>query len=154
MSQFDLADKTDQKIQSMMDDIASYSPDFQIAIRDEFQRRNLQTRPARSTSGSADKLRLPDSPVLLSTGEIGQPYDVIDAIFAYGSSTDGFLKTANPLEAYQKVAGVLKERATAAGGDAVTFATFDYRVAASAGCGGGKAFEVFAYGTAVRIRRD
>jgi uncharacterized protein YbjQ (UPF0145 family) len=73
-------------------------------------------------------------------------------VFAYGSSTDGFLKTANPMEAYEKVANVLKQQAAAAGGDGVIHATFDYRVAASTGCGGGKAFEVFAYGTAVRTR--
>lgn len=153
MSQYDLTGKSDQKIQTMMEEISDYSPDFQVAISEEFQRRKLQRALAHSPSagGTASKAQAPQS-VLLSTGEIGVPYDVIDAVFAYGSSSDGFLKTANPLEAYQKVASVLKERAAAAGADAVTFATFDYRVAAGTGCGGGKAFEVFAYGTAVRIR--
>ena len=154
MSQYDLTGKSDQKIQTMMEEISDYSPDFQVAISEEFQRRKLQRSLAHSPSSGATASK-PQSPqsVLLSTGEIGIPYDVVDAVFAYGSSSDGFLKTANPLEAYQKVASVLKDRALAAGGDAVTFATFDYRVAANSGCGGGKAFEVFAYGTAVRIRR-
>lgn len=154
MSQYDLTGKSDQKIQTMMEEISDYSPDFQVAISAEFQRRKLQrsvTQSSSSAVATASKSQSPQS-VLLSTGEIGVAYDVVDAVFAYGSSSDGFLKTANPLEAYQKVANVLKERAVAVGGNAVTFATFDYRIAASAGCGGGKAFEVFAYGTAVRIR--
>ena len=107
--------------------------------------RRLQPPGLRSTihPRNLDRTRAGTSPLL---------NDVIDAVFAYGSSNDGFLKTANPLEAYQKVAGVLKERAVAVGGNGVTFATFDYRVAVNSGCGGGKAFEVFAYGTAVRTR--
>lgn len=154
MAEFDLTSKSDQKIRKMMEEIGGYGPEFQLAIRQEFQRRNLQ--PIHDQHGAVTAPTRAEGRVsgtiLLSTGEIPVPYDVIDAVFAYGSSNDGFLKTANPLEAYQKVAAVLKERAAEAGGDAVTFATFDYRVAIHSGCGGGKAFEVFAYGTAVKTR--
>jgi hypothetical protein len=154
MAEFDLTSKSDEKIRAMMQEIGGYSPEFQMAIRQEFQRRNLQPilEGADLTSRGTRAVEKQPVVVLLSTGEIPLPYDVLDAVFAYGSSNDGFLKTANPLEAYQKVAGVLKERALAVGGNGVTFATFDYRVAANSGCGGGKAFEVFAYGTAVRTR--
>jgi hypothetical protein len=89
--------------------------------------------------------------LILSTGDIRQNYTIIDPVFAYGSSNDGFLKTANPLEAYSKVADLLKDRAAKMGADGIIHATFDYRVAAKTGCGGGKAFEVFAYGTAVKL---
>lgn len=113
MSQYDLTGKSDQKIQTMMQEISDYSPDFQVAISEEFQRRKLSEGAARSASSAvvtASKSQGAKS-AILSTGEIGVAYDVIDAVFAYGSSSDGFLKTANPLEAYQKVASVLKERA-------------------------------------------
>jgi Putative heavy-metal-binding len=92
--------------------------------------------------------------VTVSTGDFKEPYDIIDLVFAYGSSGEGFLKTANPLEAYGKVADQLRERAAKIGANGVVHAAFDYRTAVGAGCGSGKqVFEVFAYGTAVRTRQ-
>jgi hypothetical protein len=88
--------------------------------------------------------------VIVSTGGIPQAHQVLDVAFAHGSSADGFLKTANPLEAYTKVTDILREQAAAMGGNAVIHTTFDYRVAVSPGQGGEKALEVFAYGTVVR----
>jgi uncharacterized protein YbjQ (UPF0145 family) len=55
------------------------------------------------------------------------------------------------MEAYSKVAEQLQSNAANMGATAVVHASFDYRVAVSSGCGGGRqVFEVFAYGTAVK----
>ncbi len=90
--------------------------------------------------------------VILSTGDIRQDYTILDTVFAYGSSTEGFLKSANPIEAYKKVGELLKQNAAKIGADGIVYATFDYRVAVKSGClSGGQAFEVFAYGTAVKL---
>lgn len=90
--------------------------------------------------------------ILVSTGQIPYAHDVIGPVFAYGSSKEGFLRTANPIEAYHKVTTVLQQEAAKFGADAVIFASFDYRVAVSFGCWGNRqVFEVFAYGTAVRF---
>jgi hypothetical protein len=37
--------------------------------------------------------------VTLSTGDLKEPYDIIDVVFADRSLGQGFFKTANPLEA-------------------------------------------------------
>lgn len=92
------------------------------------------------------------SNITLTTGDIRSDYDVIGPVFAYGSSDQGILKTANPLEAYGKVSELLKQAGATAGGDGIVHAHFDYRVAVKSGCGGGQSFEVFAYGTAVKLR--
>lgn len=73
--------------------------------------------------------------MLVSTGDIHEKkYQIIEVVFAYGSSIDGFLKTANPMEAYKKVTEALRDEAKKHKGDAVIYAHFDYRVAAKAGC--------------------
>lgn len=89
--------------------------------------------------------------LILSTGDIRQNYTIIDPVFAYGSSNNGFLKMVNPLEAYSKATELLKDRVAKKGADGIIQATFDYRVAANTGCSGEKAFEVFTYGTAVKL---
>ncbi|MCX6726231.1 MAG: heavy metal-binding domain-containing protein [Candidatus Shapirobacteria bacterium] len=79
--------------------------------------------------------------------------EILEIVFAYGSSSGGMFKTANPLEAYPKVRDQLAEAGTKIGADAVIGAHFDYRVASKQGCGGDtQAFEVFAYGTAVKFK--
>jgi hypothetical protein len=91
--------------------------------------------------------------VILSTGDIRRDYEIIDTVFAYGSSHEGFLKSANPIEAYQKVGDVLKQNAKKKGADGIVFTTFDYRVAVKSGCmSSGQSFEVFAYGTAIKFK--
>ena len=78
-------------------------------------------------------------------------YKIIEVVFAYGSSDSGFLKTANPMEAYPKVRDLLKNEAEKIGADAVIGAHFDYRTAVKSGCSGNQSsFEVFAYGTAIK----
>lgn len=92
--------------------------------------------------------------IIVSTENINNKnYEIIDIIFAYGSSDEKFFKTANPLEAYPKVREQLREEAIKLGADAVIGTHFDYRVAMKQGCGGvGQSFEVFAYGTAIKFK--
>jgi uncharacterized protein YbjQ (UPF0145 family) len=54
-------------------------------------------------------------------------------------------------KAYNKVCEKLKDEASEIKADAIVGAHFDYRVAAKTGCFSGQAFEVIAYGTAVKF---
>jgi uncharacterized protein YbjQ (UPF0145 family) len=91
--------------------------------------------------------------MIVTTTNLSEKYEIMDVVFAYGSSGEGFLKTANPMEAYPKVLEELKKNAKNKGADAIVGAKFDYRVAAGTGCSNGKqVFEVFAYGTAVKFK--
>lgn len=91
--------------------------------------------------------------MIVSTTDIKKDYEILDVVFAYGSSGTGWLKTANPMEAYPKVLEELKSNAVKIGAEAIVGATFDYRVAVGTGCSNGKqVFEVFAYGTAVKFK--
>jgi len=87
--------------------------------------------------------------ILCSTGNIHEPYSVVDVVFAMGNSKEGFPRGANPLHVYRKVTKELKHAAYQAGGNAVIHVHYDYRVATD---NESQVFEVFAYGTAV-IRR-
>lgn len=90
--------------------------------------------------------------MIITTGDLrDKNYEILEVIFAYGSSDTGFIKSANPMEAYAKVRDLLKQNAEKMGANGVVFAHFDYRVAVKQGCGGGgQSFEVFGYGTAVK----
>jgi hypothetical protein len=93
--------------------------------------------------------------VLLSTGEMGRPYQVIDVIFAIDSadqSAPNRLAGADPGAVFNKVKVQLRRQCRAHGGDAVIHCRFSHRVAAGADLPGGKqTLEIFAYGTAVKF---
>lgn len=92
--------------------------------------------------------------MLVSTTNIDKKYEVIDIVFAYGNSTQGFLKTANPMEAYPKVKEALISEAEKLSAEGIIGITFDYRVAVKSGCGSSsQVFEVFAYGTAIKFTK-
>lgn len=92
--------------------------------------------------------------IIITTLDIqDKKYEVLEIVFAYGSSDGALFKTANPLEAYPKVRDQLGETAIKIGADAVIGVSFDYRVSMKQGCGGSnQSFEVFAYGTAVKFK--
>ena len=87
--------------------------------------------------------------MLLSTGDIPQKYEIIDLVFTHGSSSDGALKGVEPPQAFQILADWLGQTAQRAGADAVIHIRFDFQFAQ--GFLGTRAFEVFAYGTAVKL---
>jgi transcriptional regulator of nitric oxide reductase len=92
--------------------------------------------------------------IILSTGEIPFDYKIIDVVFAYGHSSQTFFRGANPMEAYQRVSDILEQTAAQIGAEAVLWVKYDYRVALSSGLvTTNQVFEVFAYGTAVKIVR-
>ena len=90
--------------------------------------------------------------ILITTGDLKEDYEVIDAIFALDSCKESFFSGADPNKAFDKVKNSLREKASDLGGDAVINCQFEYRVAVSQGFTGSKqVIEIFAYGTAVRL---
>lgn len=87
--------------------------------------------------------------VLLSTGDIREQYEIVDLVFTHGSSSEGDLKGVEPPQAFQILADWLGQTALKAGANAVIHIRFDFKIAQ--GILGNRAFEVFAYGTAVKV---
>lgn len=108
--------------------------------------------------------------VVISTGDIKEPYRILDAIFAFDSHSGGFFSGANPEKAFDGVKNKLRKRCRELGGDAVVNCQFEYRVALATTAGGAaaslfgkalgasisdksQAIEIFAYGTAVKLKK-
>lgn len=94
--------------------------------------------------------------ITITTGGLDTPYEPIDAIFAIGSHTYGglFGGGADPNLAFDGVKQQLRRVCYARGGDAVIHCDFEYRVAVSnALIGTNQIVEIFAYGTAVRVKK-
>jgi hypothetical protein len=89
--------------------------------------------------------------VLLSTGDIPQRYEIVDLVFAHGNSTEGFLKDVAPLQAFQIVSNLLGQTALQIGANAVVHIRLEFRLAGQGFLGARQAFEVYGYGTAVRL---
>jgi len=83
--------------------------------------------------------------ILLSTGDIPDKYEIVDLVFAHGSSSEGALKGVEPPQAFQILADWLGQTALKGGANAVINIRFDFKMA------GAGAFEVYAYGTAVKL---
>ncbi len=94
-----------------------------------------------------------DSNILITTGDIHEDYEIIDAVFALDSCQQGFFTGADPNKAFDKVKDALRIKAASLGGHAVINCQFEYRVATTSGAFGGskQVIEIFAYGTAVRL---
>ncbi len=90
--------------------------------------------------------------ILVTTGDIKEDYEIVDAIFALDSCTEGVFKGADPNKAFDKVKDGLRKKANELGAHAVINCEFEYRVAVSQGIMSSKqVIEIFAYGTAVRL---
>lgn len=94
-----------------------------------------------------------NSNILITTGDIHEDYEIIDAVFALDSCQQGLFTGADPNKAFDKVKEGLRKKAESLGGHAVINCQFEYRVAVSSGGFGGskQVIEIFAYGTAVRL---
>ena len=89
--------------------------------------------------------------MILSTGDIKGNYEIIDLVFAYGDSTaEGCFGSCTPPQAYEKASQLLAQSATGKGANAVINIRFDFRVAQN--FRNKQVFEVFAYGTAVKVK--
>lgn len=84
--------------------------------------------------------------VLCSTGDIRLRYEIVDLVFAHGSSAEGALRGKQAGEAFPIVVQWLEQAALRRGADAVVHVHVDFRPASD-----GQAFDVYAYGTAVKL---
>jgi len=92
--------------------------------------------------------------ILITTGDIKESYEILDAIFALDFHKESFFGgNADPAKAFDKVKEKLRAVCKNMGGDAIVNSQFEYRVAAAEGLFGGakQVIEIFAYGTAVKI---
>jgi hypothetical protein len=90
--------------------------------------------------------------VLLSSGDIPRRYEIVDLVFAHGSSSEEPLKNATPIRALQVISQALAHTAFRLGADAVIHIRLDFRSLGDPEPGGtGRPFEVVGYGTAVKI---
>lgn len=90
--------------------------------------------------------------VLITTSDLKDDYEIVDAIFALDSCSEGLFRGADPNQAFEKVKEVLRKKAKELGAHAVINCQFEYRVAVAQGLVGSKqVIEIFAYGTAVRL---
>jgi hypothetical protein len=94
----------------------------------------------------------PTRRVLFSSGDIPYRYDLVDLVFAHGNSAEGDMKGVQPVQAFQMVVNWLGQTALQIGANAVIHIRLDFRVVAGQGPLGAKqAFEVYGYGTAVKV---
>ena len=89
--------------------------------------------------------------IRITTMDLNENYEIVQAIFAIDSHTGGFLSGVDPNKAFDGVKKQLKEKAESLGCNAIIGCQFEYRNALADGFMGKKqAIEIFAYGTAVR----
>ena len=90
--------------------------------------------------------------ILVTTSDLKEEYEIVDAVFALDSCTAGFFRGADPNKAFDKVKDALRKKASELGAHAVICCQFEYRIALESGIIGNKqVVEIFAYGTAVRL---
>lgn len=90
--------------------------------------------------------------IILNTWNINDDYEVLDAIFAFDSHKWWFFENSDPSKAFDWVKEILKKKCAELWGDAIISCQFEYRAAVSDSMFGSKQiFEIFAYGTAVKI---
>ncbi len=88
--------------------------------------------------------------VLFSSGDIPQRYEIVDLVFAHGNSAEEDMAGMQPVQAFQMLVNWLGQTALQIGANAVIHIRLDFRVV-SGGFLGKQAFEVYGYGTAVKI---
>jgi hypothetical protein len=91
--------------------------------------------------------------IKITTGDLKDSYEIVEAIFALDSHAGGFFSGVDPGKAFAGVKDQLKRTAKNLGCDAVICCQFEYRNALADGFVGKKqVIEIFAYGTAVKFR--
>lgn len=95
------------------------------------------------------------SKIILTTGDLKEPYEILDTIIALDAHEAGYFSSAKPSTAFDGVKNQLRTIAYDMGADAVICCQFEYRVAVGQGLFGSKqAIEIFAYGTAIKLQRE
>lgn len=91
--------------------------------------------------------------ILITTGDLKEDYEIIDAIFAIDSCSQTLFNGADASKAFDKTKSALRAKCNSLGGHAVINCQFEYRIAMSQkGFGTKQVIEIFSYGTAVRLR--
>ena len=129
-------------------------PKCSLAAKEKSKHEDEERQVAEEKQAQQES-ELTGAQVILSTGEVGRPCQVIDVIFAIDSANQSALTRragADPGAAFNKVKMQLRHQCAARGGDAVMQCRFSHRVADRANLPAGKQMvEIFAYGTAVKF---
>jgi uncharacterized protein YbjQ (UPF0145 family) len=92
--------------------------------------------------------------MIASTGGISDPFDIVQVVIGFASQEEGCGGTIKTSAVYAEAYKRLLESASALKAEGVIFISFQNRFAVSQACGSSKqVFEVFSWGTAIRIRR-
>ncbi len=99
------------------------------------------------------------STVILTTGDIKHPYEILDVIVTVAAHQAGYFDAANPSSAFGGIKMALRKIAYDMGANTVIHCQFEYRVGAGQGLlsrylGGKQFVEIFAYGTAVKLKSE
>jgi len=95
----------------------------------------------------------PEKALLVSSGDIGRPYEVIKLVTAYASSDEGFSGRISGGEAYEAAIRRLEQAASRLEADALIYVNLHGNMGVKrAFVGEVHMYEVFAWGTAVRFR--
>lgn len=90
--------------------------------------------------------------IKVSSGGISQPYQVLGIVIGFASTTDSCGSGVRVESTYQAALDRLVDSAVGKGANGLLFVSFQNRTAVAQGCAGpSQAFEVFAWGTAVRL---
>ena len=90
--------------------------------------------------------------IIISTGDINSKYSIIDTIMVFDNDVAGIIKVVKPQDAFESVKEHMRAVAVDKGGNAVINCQFQFRFAATPGVlGYSQVFEIYAYGTLVRI---
>lgn len=90
--------------------------------------------------------------MLVSSGAICERYQTIGLVVGFASKSEGCGGKVAVEDTYKAALKRLIESAVATKANGLIYVSFQNRVASSAGCGGAQqVFEVFAWGTAVKI---
>lgn len=120
---------------------------------------NLDSSPVPSPaepSGKRVRMTPPaGGTMLVSSGDANRPFVALGLVVGFASESEGCSGGINVEGVYEAALKRLTESATARGATGLLFVNFQNRMATAAGCTGPKqAFEVFAWGTAVRWVQD
>jgi uncharacterized protein YbjQ (UPF0145 family) len=124
---------------------------------DRVQKRSQESQRNETASAPQEARRnemttAPPVNLIVSSGNICQPYDVIDLVMAHAVSKETFLSKISSIGAYKEVLQSLKERAVELGADALIYVSFQSNLATvRTFLASVNAYEVVAWGTAVRF---
>ncbi len=93
----------------------------------------------------------PAARILYSSGDIPRSYEIVDLVFAHGNSNEGPMKGIQPVQAFQLLVNWLGQTALQIGANAVINIRLEFRPGGQGFLGSKQSFEVYGYGTAVKV---